>query len=94
MNAPVTGPPRLVIVGATGMAGGYALRYALNHPAVGCMTAIGRGKLGISHPKLAEVCIETLRTAPLSREHFRVRTQRSSAWARIRGRRRTPSSAR
>jgi len=25
---------RLVIVGATGMVGGYALRYALEHPAV------------------------------------------------------------
>jgi hypothetical protein len=26
-------PKRLVIVGATGMVGGYALRYALDHPA-------------------------------------------------------------
>jgi uncharacterized protein YbjT (DUF2867 family) len=32
MNAP-PGQPRLVIVGATGMVGGYALRYALDHPA-------------------------------------------------------------
>ena len=46
---------RLVIVGATGMVGGYALRYALENPAVTRVTAIGRRKLGISHPKLKEV---------------------------------------
>jgi uncharacterized protein YbjT (DUF2867 family) len=46
---------RLVIVGATGMGGGYALRYALEHPAVERVTAIGRRTLGISHPKLQEV---------------------------------------
>ena len=55
MNAPTAGHGRLVIVGATGMVGGYALRYALNHPAVGRVTAIGRKKLGISYPKLDEV---------------------------------------
>jgi uncharacterized protein YbjT (DUF2867 family) len=55
MNAPPSGQARLVIVGATGMVGGYALRYALDHPAVGPVTAIGRRKLGISHPKLTEV---------------------------------------
>jgi uncharacterized protein YbjT (DUF2867 family) len=46
---------RLVIVGATGMVGGYALRYALEHPAVSRVTAIGRRKLGMAHPKLEEV---------------------------------------
>jgi len=46
---------RLVIVGATGMVGGYALRYALDRPDVGAVTAIVRRKLGISHPKLKEV---------------------------------------
>ena len=46
---------RLVIVGATGMVGGYALRYALEQPAVASVTAIVRRKLGISHPKLKEV---------------------------------------
>ena len=49
------GQRRLVIVGATGMVGGYALRYALDHPAVCRVTAIGRRILGISHPKLKEV---------------------------------------
>jgi uncharacterized protein YbjT (DUF2867 family) len=46
---------RLVIMGATGMVGGYALRYALENPAVGAVTAIGRKKLGISHRRLEEV---------------------------------------
>jgi uncharacterized protein YbjT (DUF2867 family) len=55
MNPPAAGQKRLVIVGATGMVGGYALRYALDHAAVGRVTAIGRKKLGISHPKLDEV---------------------------------------
>src|SRR5258708_1126929 len=54
MNASV-GRIRLVIVGATGMVGRYALRYALDQPSVGRVTAIGRKKLGMSHPKLVEV---------------------------------------
>ena len=55
MNVSAAGQKRLVIVATTGMVGGYALRYALDHPAVGRVTAIGRRKLGLSHPKLAEV---------------------------------------
>ncbi len=55
MNVPPTGQKRLVIVGATGMVGGYALSYALDRPAVERVTSIGRRKLGISHPKLDEV---------------------------------------
>ena len=55
MNVPVAGQKRLVIVGATGMVGGYALRYALDNSAVGSVMSIGRRKLGISHPKLTEV---------------------------------------
>jgi uncharacterized protein YbjT (DUF2867 family) len=46
---------RLLIVGATGMVGGYALRYALENPAVSRVTSIGRKSLGVSHPKLTEV---------------------------------------
>ncbi len=49
------GQKRLVIVGATGMVGGYALRDALENPAVARVTSIGRKSLGISHPKLREV---------------------------------------
>src|ERR1700739_2789086 len=55
MNVPTTSKKRLVIVGATGMVGGYALRFALEHPSVGRATTIGRRKVGISHPKLNEV---------------------------------------
>ena len=55
MAAPIAAPKRLVIVGATGMVGGYALRYALDHPAVGAATAIGRKPTGLAHPKLKEV---------------------------------------
>jgi len=55
MNIPVGGQKRLVIVGATGMVGGYALRYALDHPGVGRVTAIGRRKLSLLHPKLTQV---------------------------------------
>jgi hypothetical protein len=55
MNLPTAGQKRLVIVGATGMVGGYSLRCALENPAVGCVTAIGRRRLGISHPKLKAV---------------------------------------
>src|SRR5258708_4102761 len=55
MNVPTWDQTRLVIVGATGMVGGYALRYALDHPAVKSATAIVRRKLDISHPKLNQV---------------------------------------
>ena len=55
MNVPTAGQKRFVIVGATGMVGGYALRYALENSAVRSVTSIGRRKLGISHPKLKEV---------------------------------------
>jgi uncharacterized protein YbjT (DUF2867 family) len=46
---------RVVIVGASGMVGGYALRYLLEDPAVGGVTSIGRRNLGVSHHKLAEI---------------------------------------
>ena len=51
----MAGQRSLVIVGATGMVGGYALRYALENPAVGSVTSIGRRKVGMSHSKLKEV---------------------------------------
>jgi uncharacterized protein YbjT (DUF2867 family) len=37
------------------MVGGYALRYALDHPGVGGVTAVVRKPTGIVHPKLKEV---------------------------------------
>jgi hypothetical protein len=54
-KVPAAGQKRLVIVGATGMVGGYALRCALENSAVGSVTSIGRKKLGTLHPKLTEV---------------------------------------
>ena len=50
-----SGQMRLVIVGASGMVGGYALRYGLENATVTSVTTIGRKRLGISHPKLREV---------------------------------------
>ena len=55
LTVPMAGQNRLVIVGATGMVGGYALRYALDNSKVKTVTSIGRKKFGISHPKLKEV---------------------------------------
>ena len=46
---------RLVLIGASGMVGGYALRYALDDPDVESVMAVGRRKVGVSHPKLTEV---------------------------------------
>ena len=54
MNIPAVSQ-KIVIVGASGMVGGYALRYALDQPAIERVTAIGRKRLGMSHPKLTEV---------------------------------------
>ncbi len=51
----VSAAKRLVLVGATGMVGGYALRYALDHATVSRVTAVGRKPTGIMHPKLTEV---------------------------------------
>jgi len=55
MNIRSENQMRLVIVGASGMVGGYALRHMLDHAGVGRVTSIGRKKLAISHPRLDEV---------------------------------------
>ena len=55
MDVPTIGQKQLVIVGATGMVGGYALRSALDQPGTGRVTAISRRGTGVSHPKLHEV---------------------------------------
>ncbi|MGA7634001.1 MAG: hypothetical protein WCB11_24825 [Terriglobales bacterium] len=49
MNIPKPSKIRLVIVGATGMVGGYVLRYALEHPVIESVTAVVRRNLAISH---------------------------------------------
>jgi uncharacterized protein YbjT (DUF2867 family) len=67
MNSPAEAQKRLVIVGATGMVGGYVLRFALAHPGVRSVTAIGRRTLGIYNPKLREVLHQNFADcAPLS----------------------------
>ena len=55
MTNPTVGQKSLVVVGATGMVGSYALRCALNSSAVKSVTSIGRKKIGVSHLKLIEV---------------------------------------
>jgi uncharacterized protein YbjT (DUF2867 family) len=55
MTNPTVGQKSLVVVGATGMVGSYALRCALNSSAVKSVTSIGRKKIGVSHLKLKEV---------------------------------------
>jgi uncharacterized protein YbjT (DUF2867 family) len=55
MSVPLADRTHLVLVGAAGMVGGYALRYALENPAVERVTAIVRRTLGISHAKLNEI---------------------------------------
>ncbi|MFH2011437.1 MAG: hypothetical protein ABIJ37_01835 [Pseudomonadota bacterium] len=45
----------VIILGATGMVGGCALRICLEHPDVSVVTIIGRNPTRIKHPKLKEV---------------------------------------
>jgi uncharacterized protein YbjT (DUF2867 family) len=46
---------RLVLFGATGMVGGEALSYALDHPDVSGITSVGRRPTGREHDKLTEI---------------------------------------
>ena len=93
MNVPAAGQKSLVIVGATGMVGGYALRYALDNPAIGPVTAIGRRKLGISHPKLDEVVHRGLAHCSALAETLRGQDAGFFASVRIPARYRTRNSA-
>ena len=69
---------RLVIMGATGMVGGYALRYALDDLDVGTVTVIGRRTLGLSHAKQRKSFIPISRTVPHSLKRSPVRMRPSS----------------
>ena len=81
---PTAGHIRLVIVGATGMVGGYALRHALRLPAVERVTSISRRKTGISHPKLDEVLHQDFSDCSgLAQTLASQEMQPSFAWARI-----------
>jgi putative NADH-flavin reductase len=94
MNVPTADRARLVIVGATGMVGGYALPYALDHPAVGTVTVIGRKKLGISHGKLKEVLHRDFADCSALAEALSGQEAAIFCLGRIRGQCRTRSSAR
>ena len=83
MTTPATGHMRLAIVGATGMVGGYALRYALALPGVERVTSISRRKTAYRTLNSMRSFIKTLVTALPSQGRWRVKTQRSFAWARI-----------
>jgi hypothetical protein len=89
LTVPMAGQNRLVIVGATGMVGGYALRYALDNSEVKSVTSIGRKKLGISHPKLEEVLHQNFADCSRSQTYSRTRTWYSIAWGPTPGRYRT-----
>jgi len=75
MTSQTAVPKRLVIVGATGMVGGYALRCALDSPAVKSVTSIGRKGLGLKHPKLKEVMHENFADCSALRIRSRSKTQ-------------------
>lgn len=51
-------PKRVVIVGATGMVGGEALKLALAHPLVSAVTVVGRRSCGVTSPELKELLHE------------------------------------
>jgi hypothetical protein len=91
MSGPAAGRTHLVLV-ATGMVGGYALRYALEHPAVERVTVIGRRTLGISHTKLNEILHPNFSDCSALAESLLLRMQRSFAWAPIPAQCRTLSS--
>ena len=86
-------PKRLVIVGATGMVGGYALRYALDHPAVGGGDRDRPQADGLHAPETDRGAPSRFRGVCRAPTRSRVRTQRSFAWACIQGRFRTRNSA-
>lgn len=46
---------RILIIGATGMVGGLALRFALDSPDVSAVTVIGRRPVDLTHPRLSQV---------------------------------------
>ena len=94
MDAEMPKYKRLVIVGASGMVGGYALRYSLENPAVASVLALGRRPLGISHPKLNEVLHRDFNDCSRLPGCFPAKTRLSFAWEHIRGRSPTRNYAR
>lgn len=52
---------QVIIIGATGMIGGCALRICLDIPEVSMVTVIGRRSAGVAHAKLDEVLHDNFR---------------------------------
>ena len=92
MSGPTVGQKRLVVVGASGMVGSYALHSALESSAVKSVTSIGRKKVGISHPKLKEVVHQNFADCSALTDRLLAKTQRCIAWEPIPGRCQTLSS--
>ena len=51
---------RIIITGATGMVGKSVLLECLDSPHIGQVLAVGRRRLGVTHPKLREILLEDL----------------------------------
>ena len=52
---------KLILLGASGMVGAGALRVALEAPDVDAVLSIGRRPCGVTHPKLRELPLESVR---------------------------------
>jgi len=78
---------RLVIVGASGMVGGYALRYMLDHPRHRARHVNWTEKAGLLTPQTqTRFCIKTFRDcSALAAADFRSGRLRLFAWAPIQG---------
>jgi uncharacterized protein YbjT (DUF2867 family) len=83
MALPMAGQKRLVIVGATGMVGGYALRYALDHPAVGRVTAITALAQALSGQDAAVFCLGAYTGAVSDPELRRITVDCTIEFARV-----------
>ncbi len=93
MDTPMPSKMRLVIVGATGMVGGYVLRYALEHPASSRSRLLGGANLESLTPSSTRSSIKISLTAPHLRSRFLAKMQRSFASEHIRGRSQTRNCA-
>jgi uncharacterized protein YbjT (DUF2867 family) len=64
------GAKSILILGATSMVGGCALRLCLDHTGASQITVIGRRSVGITHPKLREVIHPDFTDFEPVAEHF------------------------
>jgi hypothetical protein len=76
------------------MVGGYALRCALDNPAIGIVTVIGRKQLGLTNHKLKEVLHQDFTDCSALAQPLTGQDAAIFAWACIRAPCPTRSSAR